>query len=414
MTLCEELHERGLVYQHSTESLEDIFGEGKKRTIYLGIDPTAEAIHVGNLAGYILLNRLIDAGHDVILLLGGATALIGDPSGRDTERDFVEEKVVRARARKMEKNIKKLTPRGKIRFVNNIDWLSKISSIDFLRDVGKHFTVNAMVKKESVAERMKNENGISFTEFSYALLQSYDFYHLNNTYGCDVQIGGSDQWGNISSGIDYVRRKNGNAVYGMTLPLIVDAATGKKFGKSMGNAIWLDADMTSPYAFYQFWLNTDDVSVIEHLKRFTFLSLAEIKDIEATHTADTSKRHAQKKLAYEVTDFVHGKRIAESVARVSEIIFEGGSIESLSKDDRNTLIKNIPHTKIHTDTPLVDVLIDTQLAKSKREARTFITEGAVSVNGETLTHVDTTLSPKEVGDLALLRRGKKLVAALTR
>lgn len=413
MTLSQELQERGLVYQHSAEHFEDIFDASVKRTVYLGIDPTADAIHVGNLSVYILLNRLIEAGHEVILLLGGATALIGDPSGRDTERDFVDERVVRARSRKMKRNIKKLTPRGAIRFVNNIDWLENVSAIAFLRDVGKHFTVNAMIKKESVAKRMESEHGISYTEFSYALLQSYDFYHLNEKYGCDVQIGGSDQWGNITSGIDYVRRKNGKTVFGMTMPLVVNAATGKKFGKSMGNAVWLDAEKTSPYMFYQFWLNTDDRSVISYLKLFTFLSLEEIAEIDRTHSETPGDRTAQKRLAYEVTAFVHGTKTAENVSRVSRVLFGEVGLDELSATERRILSQDAPSYTVSENTNIVDVLVDTQLATSKREARTFVQEGAVTLNGEKISVVEHRVSRADTKDgLTLLRRGKKYVVVL--
>jgi tyrosyl-tRNA synthetase len=405
MKCSEELEARGFIYQYTADSVADLF-DGEPRTIYLGIDPTADAIHVGNLVPYILLNHLLKAGHKVILLLGGGTALIGDPSGRDSERDFVDARVVAERSQKMEQNIRALT-QGEVMFVNNYDWLSKLGAVEFLRDVGKHFTVNTMIKKDSVATRLASENGISFTEFSYSLLQSYDYYHLHTTYGCDVQIGGSDQWGNITAGIDYVRRLTGDTVHGVTMQLVVDKATGKKFGKSMGNAVWLDAEKTSPYELYQFWLNTNDESVIAYLKLFTFIPLEEIATIEQAFQANPGKRSAQKRLAYEVVAFVHGVDVATSVEKVSEVLFGSQPLSLLTGEEVALLKQNAPLVQIEPTQSLVDILIVAGLATSKREARTFISSGAVEINDTKISDTEATYNQAEFGTTALVKRGKK-------
>lgn len=410
MKLSEELQERGFVYQFSSEDLGEIL-DGKKRTVYLGIDPTADAIHVGNLVPYMLLNHLLRDGHKVILLMGGGTALIGDPSGRDTERDFVDVATVQQRCEKMESNVRKIAAKGII-FENNYTWLSQLSMVEFLRDVGKHFSVNAMLRKDSVATRLAGEGGISYTEFSYSLLQSYDYYYLHKKYGCDLQIGGSDQWGNVVAGVDYVRRTTGDTVYALTMPLIVDKATGKKFGKSAGNAVWLDADKTSPFAFYQFWLNTSDDAVIEYLKLFTTLSLDTIATIKKEFEENPGARIAQKRLAHEVTTFVHGEKAAQSVARVSAALFGDVTFTDLSEDEITILKNNAPIITVANTLLVVDVLTTSKLATSKREARTFIEGGAVQVNGEKIDSVDAVLDKETMGSIVLLKRGKKSVCLI--
>ncbi len=405
MKLSEELLKRGFIYQYSTDDLGEIL-DGAPRVVYLGIDPTAEAIHVGNLVPYMLLNHLLKAGHKVILLIGGGTALIGDPSGRDAERELATIDVVSARAKKMEANIKKLTV-GDIQFVNNYDWLSKLSAVEFLRDVGKHFTVNNLIKKDAISARLNSENGISYTEFSYGLLQSYDFYHLHKQFGADLQIGGSDQWGNITGGIDYVRRITGDTVFGLTMQLVVDKATGKKFGKSMGNAVWLDTELTSPYALYQFWYNTDDESVIDYLKLFTFLSLETIAEIEKAHAEAPEKRIAQLRLADEVVTFVHGADACSGVKKVTEVLFGKAALTTLSEAELAVMAAHAPKSQIKDATSLVDVLIETGLATSKREARTFIVSKAVSINEIVIEDADTLVSKQKHGTLSIIRKGKK-------
>lgn len=405
MKLSEELIKRGFVYQFSSENLGEIL-DGAPRTVYLGIDPTAEAIHVGNLVPYMLLNHLLKAGHKVILLIGGGTALIGDPSGRDKERDFVDMAKVEERAQKMEQNIRALTV-GDIQFVNNYDWISKLSAVEFLRDVGKHFTVNSLIKKDAISARLNSENGISYTEFSYALLQSYDYYHLHKEYGADLQIGGSDQWGNITGGIDYVRRTTGDLVYGLTMQLIVDKATGIKFGKSMGNAVWLDAKLTSPYELYQFWFNTADDSVLDYLKLFTMLPVEKIDEIVTTHQASPEKRLAQEILAKEVITFVHGAEAAASAEKVTQVLFGKEDIKNLTSEQLDLIKENAPRTKAKNGESLLEVIVKTELAESKREGRMFIESGAIVVNENTVTDVSSILEREVLGELVIIKRGKK-------
>ncbi len=408
MTLSEELKERGFIYQTSAEDLGELL-DGTKRTVYLGIDPTADAIHVGNLVPYMLLNHLMRAGHSVILLMGGGTALIGDPGGKSEERPFVEPDVIAQQAKKMEMGIKRFVPK-EVRFVNNYSWLSQLSMIEYLRDVGKHFTVNAMIKKDIVANRLTDDNSISYTEFSYSLLQAYDYYHLHTKYGCDLQIGGSDQWSNIVAGVDFIRRKTGDTVYALTIPLVTDKTTGKKFGKSEGNAIWLDAEKTSPYAFYQFWLHTTDDNVIDYLKLFTFLSLEEIAELEKRHADNPGARVAQKTLAKEVCSFVHGEEVCNVVERVSAALFGEVSFDTLTSQEVQMVKENAPLCHVSAQTPVVDLLVDAKLASSKREARTFIESGAVQINGEKITDVTATISDSP--NLLLLKRGKKNVCVV--
>ncbi len=402
MKLSEELIARGFIYQHSAE-VTTILDE-EKRTVYLGIDPTADAIHIGNLVPFMMLNHIMKAGHQVILLLGGGTAMIGDPSGRDSERELVSVEKIKSQASIMEAGVRALST-GTITFVNNYDWLSKISALDFMRDVGKHFTVNAMIKKESVAKRMESENGISYTEFSYSLLQGYDYLHLHQHNGANVQIGGSDQWGNLIAGVELIRRVTGNEVYALTMPLVVDKATGKKFGKSMGNAVWLSRHKTTPYELYQFWLNVSDESVIDYLKLFTFLTLEEIVKIEQEHLNEKSLRIAQKRLAEAVVRFVHGEDACRGAILATDVLFGTKDFSSLSTTELQLLTSEAPIKKI-SNSPLVDLLIETELASSKREARQFISEGAVALNDEVVTNEAEILSEK-INHIAILRRGKK-------
>jgi tyrosyl-tRNA synthetase len=403
MKLSEELTERGFIYQFSSENLSEVLDKNKQ-TVYLGIDPTAASIHIGNLVPYMLLNHFLKAGHKVVLLIGGATALIGDPSGRDSEREMVDEEVVKKRAQKITSSIKKLTI-GQIKFVNNHDWIKNLSAIDFLREVGKHFTVNALIKKDAIKDRLESENGISYTEFSYNLIQSYDFYHLSEKFGCTIQIGGSDQWGNITGGIDYIRRKTGKEVYGLTMPLVVDKATGKKFGKSMGNAVWLDEAMTSPYDLYQFWINTTDDSVFDYLKMFTFLSLDKIKKLEEKHNISPEKRLAQQTLANEVVTFVHGKEKALLAEKLTKILFGQSKPETLNTKELTLAKKYNLIQKVGKKENIIDLLIKTSLASSKTEARKLVDGSAITINGKLITSVDFTVEGNK--KVSILKRGKK-------
>jgi tyrosyl-tRNA synthetase len=411
MKLSEELQARGFVNQFSAESLSEIL-DGEKRTVYHGIDPTADSAHAGNFVVWILLRHLADHGHNVIFLVGGGTGMIGDPKP-DVERTLSAPEEVASRVVKLKAQAERLLGGREIRFVNNYDWLGKIDLITFLRDIGKHFTVNELIKKDAIATRLSSEAGISYTEFAYPLLQAFDYLTLHREYGCDLQVGGSDQWGNILAGVDLIRRIEQQTAYALTVPLIIDKATGKKFGKSEGNAVWLDAEKTSPYAFYQFWLNTSDESVIDFLKLFTFLPLQEIAAIERDFAANPGSRSAQRTLAYEVTAFVHGRENADMAARVSASLFGETPFSALSEAEISILKDNAPHTELANGSAIIDALIAAELAASKREARTFLESGAVLVNGEKVDDPALTLEKERFGETLLLKRGKKLVSVIT-
>lgn len=408
MTLSEILSARGFVHQHSAAHLSDIT-DGAPRTIYLGVDPTADSIHAGNLAGYMLLRHLKDAGHSVVLLIGGGTGMIGDPKP-DVERPLTPPEVIAERVVKLKAQAQQLLG-GEVTFINNYEWLGALNLIDFLRDTGKHFTVNALMKKDAISERLKSEEGISYTEFAYPLLQAYDFWHLYKTKNCTVQIGGSDQWGNIVAGVELIRRKEAAEAHALTLPLVTDPSTGKKFGKSEGNAVWLDPQKTTPFQFYQFWLNASDEGVGKYLRLFTLLSLDDIARIETEHAENPGKRVAQGKLAYAVTEMVHGRMNANAAQRVSEILFGGLSLAEVTPIERDMLSATAPKHHTSQSASLIDELVASGLAQSKREAREFIESGAVTINSAKVSDVNTTLSAEHfVGGLALVKRGKKNVS----
>jgi len=412
MKMSEELTARGFVHQTSAD-LEEIV-DGPKRTIYHGIDPSADSAHAGNLVIWYLLRHLAQAGHKIIFLVGGATGRIGDPKP-DAERTLLPEETIEANFANIQAQAKKFIDSEDIIFVNNYDWFKEIKFIDFLRDIGKHFTVNELIKKEAIANRLSSDIGLSYTEFAYPLVQGYDYLELYRQHGSDVQVGGSDQWGNIISGVDLVRRKEQASVYALTVPLVVDKATGKKFGKSEGNAVWIDPKKTTPYQFYQFWLNTSDESVIDYLKLFTFLPLQDIAVLEKDAQVNPGARAAQKKLAYEVTELVHGEVEAKAAAEVSGLLFGGGSVADLSDQARDILLATAPVYKISTETPLVDVLVGAELATSKREARTFIESNAITLQEQKVDSVEYILQESDfVNGLSLLRRGKKQLCVLVK
>lgn len=406
MTLSEILRARGFVYQFSSETLEEIT-DGDKRTIYLGIDPTAESIHAGNFANYMLLRHFVEAGHKVVLLIGGGTGMIGDPKP-DVERPLTPPEVVAARAEKLAAQAKNLLGGVEIEVVNNYDWLSKLDLIGFLRDIGKHFTVNNLMKKDAIAKRLESEEGITYTEFAYPLLQGYDFWHLFTTRGVDVQVSGSDQWGNIMAGVELIRRKEGKAAYALTIPLITDKATGKKFGKSEGNAVWLDPEMTTPFEFYQFWLNASDESVEDYLKIFTLLPLEEIASVMREQQENPAARAAQKKLAHEVTKLVHGDDAAHVVREATAILF--GDVE-LSAENAAAL-KSAPSSSVSEGADIIDVLLEGGLASSKREARQFVDDGAVILAGAKVEAGRTITASDFTDGVAILKRGKRNVVVL--
>jgi tyrosyl-tRNA synthetase len=411
MKLSEELQSRGFVHQFIGESLSDVV-DIEKRVIYHGIDPTADSAHAGNFVSWLLLRHLAQHGHKIIFLVGGGTGMIGDPKP-DVERTLLTKEQVEKNVAGLRAQATKIFGDLEVEFVNNAEWLTKLNLIDFLRDIGKYFTVNELIKKEAIASRLSREDGISYTEFAYPLLQGYDFLQLNRKYGCDMQVSGSDQWGNIVTGVELIRRKENKKAFALTSPMIIDKATGKKFGKSEGNAVWLDPEKTTPYEFYQFWLNVSDESAIDYLKLFTFLPLKDISEIEKDFEMNPGARAAQKKLALEVSVLVHGIKAAEAALEVSELLFGGGSVVGISAEARAILIMSAPTKEVSVGDNLVDVLVASELATSKREARTFIESNAVSLQEEKCTDIELQLQESHFSDgLALLRRGKKQLCVL--
>lgn len=409
-SLSEELEKRGFIHQTSAASLAEVLDDGP-RTIYHGVDPTADSIHAGNFASWMLLRHLKDAGHTVVLLVGGGTGMIGDPKP-DVERSLTPPEEVAARVVKLQTQAKQLLGDG-VEFVNNHDWLGELKLIPFLRDIGKHFTVNELIKKDAIATRLSSDHGLSYTEFAYPLLQGYDFLELYRRHNCTVQVGGSDQWGNMIAGVELIRRKEQAAAYVITIPLIVDKTTGKKFGKSEGNAIWLDQEKTSPFAFYQFWFNVGDESVLDYLKIFTFVSLEEIATIEHDMKNDPGARLAQKRLAELITTIVHGEEKAKLAANVSDIIFGTRSLGAMTDSEKKVLLENAPTTTVTPGELFVDVLVSSGLAASKREARTYIESGAIAINSTKIMDINAVVSDGQfVFGVAILRRGKKHVQVL--
>ncbi|WOO87337.1 tyrosine--tRNA ligase [Mollicutes bacterium LVI A0039] len=398
------LDERGLIKDITDEAL-------KQRvetpiTLYCGFDPTGPTLHIGHLFPIILLKHFENAGHNPIALIGGATGCIGDPSFKKDERSLNTYDIVEQYANSLKSQIERFFDPQKTQFVNNMDWTKNISAIEFLRDYGKAFSVNNMIAKDSVASRM--ETGISFTEFSYPILQALDFKYLNDHYNCELQIGGSDQWGNITAGTELIRKTSDNKkVYGITVPLVTKS-DGTKFGKSEGHAIWLDPNLTSPYEFYQFFVQSQDSDVINYLKSFTFLPIEEIKDLERQVAEEPFKRTAQKVLAYEVTKFVHGLEMADTAVKISEILFTG-DLKQLSSQEIEANFINVKMTEINSGTALVDALIECSLASSKREAREFITNNSISINGDKQPDIEYTLTTEDGidGKYVMLKRGKK-------
>ena len=410
--LSEVLKERGYVYQHSSEKLEEIT-DGPKRTLYLGIDPSADSLQVGQLMGFLILRRFLEDGHKVVLLIGGGTGMIGDPGGKSAERVLLDAETITKNSEAISEQVKRLFGSADFTLVDNAEWLGKLNMIEFLRDVGKHFTVNAMLQRDFIKDRVKDpEKGISYTEFSYALLQAYDYLHLHENEGCDLQVGGSDQWGNIISGVDFIRRKTGDVVFALTWPLLTDKA-GKKFGKSESGTIWLDPNKTSPFQFYQFWLNTDDDSLKEYLLKMTTLSKAEIDAALELHKRDKKERHGQQILAREATTLVHGEEECTKAERVTQVLFGDRSLESLDADSLNMLKVSAPSQTIQPETAIIDALVAAKLSSSKREARQFLEDKAVSLNGHVVEDPKQTLGAGDFRDgLALLARGKKNVCVL--
>lgn len=414
MKLSEELESRGFVHQFVGESL-GVITDNEKRVVYHGIDPTADSAHAGNFVSWMFLKHLAKYGHQIVFLVGGGTGMIGDPKP-DSERELKTLDAIQANVDKIKAQAESFFSdvEGEIIFVNNADWLAELKFVDFLRDIGKCFTVNELIKKEAIARRLESDTGLSYTEFAYPLMQGFDYLQLYRQHNCTLQIGGSDQWGNMVAGVDLVRRKEQQEAFVITIPLIVDKGTGRKFGKSEGNAIWLDAEKTTPYQFYQFWLNTSDESVVDYLKLFTFLELDDISTIERDNLANPSARAAQRILAREVTTLVHGEEAAQGAEQVTNVLFGDGELGQLGENERVVLLTNAPTHQIEVGMQLVDVLVSSKLATSKREARTFIESAAVSINGEKTTDSESELSVDHfTNGLSLLRRGKKQMMVLT-
>ncbi|MCE5430511.1 tyrosine--tRNA ligase [Staphylococcus pseudintermedius] len=408
--LLEELSWRGLVYQQTDEEGIETLLNKEEVKIYCGADPTADSLHIGHLLPYLTLRRFQEAGHRPIVLVGGGTGMIGDPSGKSEERVLQTEAQVDKNVRGIQQQMEQLfdfnVENGPI-LVNNYDWLSQISLIEFLRDYGKHVGVNYMLGKDSIQSRL--ENGISYTEFTYTILQAIDFGHLNRVHDCKLQIGGSDQWGNITSGIELMRRMYGvTDVYGFTIPLVTKA-DGKKFGKSESGTIWLDPEKTSPYEFYQFWINTSDDDVIKFLKYFTFLSKTDIEALEKSVVEEPHLRKAQTTLAEEVTRFIHGNDALAEAQRISQALFKG-DLKSLLAEEIKAGFKDVPQVTLSNETTnIVDALVETKISSSKRQAREDITNGAIYINGERQQDLAYTLSSDDRYDdtFTIIRRGKK-------
>ena len=417
MTIFEELKARGLIFQTTDEeALVKAFEEGPV-SYYTGYDPTADSLHLGHLVAILTSRRLQLAGHKPYALVGGATGLIGDPSFKDAERSLQTKETVEGWVEKIQGQLSRFLDfengDNKAVMVNNYDWFGSVSFIDFLRDVGKYFTVNYMMSKESVKKRI--ETGISYTEFAYQIMQGYDFYELNDKYGVTLQIGGSDQWGNMTAGTELLRRKADKSGHVITVPLITDS-TGKKFGKSEGNAVWLDATKTTPYEMYQFWLNVMDDDAVRFLKIFTFLSLEEIEDIGKEFDQARHQRLAQKVLAREVVTLVHGKEAYEQAVHITEQLF-AGNLKALSARDLKVALNGVPTYEISADENLniVELLVNAKISPSKRQAREDVQNGAIYINGEHVQDLDYTLSDTDKIDneITVIRRGKKKNFVLT-
>ncbi|WP_040163595.1 tyrosine--tRNA ligase [Microbacterium gorillae] len=409
----DELVWRGLVHVSTDqEALRELLG-GDPIVYYCGFDPTAPSLHLGNLVQLLLLRRIQLAGHKPLGLVGGSTGLIGDPRPTAERtlntRETVQEWVNRLRAQ--EERYLDFEGENAARIVNNLDWTAPLSAIDFLRDIGKYFRVGSMLKKDAVSARLNSEAGISYTEFSYQILQGMDFLELYRQYGCVLQTGGSDQWGNLTSGTDLIRKAEGVAAHAIGTPLITNS-DGTKFGKSEGNAIWLDPEMCSPYRMYQFWLNTDDADVITRLKIFTYLTRAQITEYEQKVAEEPFRREAQKRLALEVVSTVHGTDAADKVIAASEALFGRGDLTALDADTLRTALEELPHARVAGGTLVTQALVDTGLSTSQSDARRAIAQGGVSVNGEKVVSDDALVSLTLPGDAAVLRRGKKTLAGL--
>lgn len=404
-----DLKWRGAINQETdAEGLKKYLAEHDDLALYCGTDPTGDSLHIGHLIPFMILKRFQMAGYHPVILIGGGTGSIGDPSGRKTERVLQTAAQVKHNEECLTKQMTKLFGTENFEIRNNAEWLGKLNLIDFLRDYGKYFQINNMINKDVVASRL--ENGISFTEFTYQILQAIDFYHLNKEDGVQLQIGGSDQWGNITAGIDLIHRLSGadRPAFGLTIPLMLKA-DGTKFGKSAGGAVWLDPEKTSPYEFYQFWINQDDRDVVKYLKYFTFLSREEIESLAEQTKKEPWKRAAQKKLAAEVTKFVHGEDGLNEAKMITDALFSG-DIKNLTVKQIEQGLKSAPSAEAGSETKnLVDFLVDTKIEPSKRQAREDIKNGAIYVNGDRQQSLDFEVDPDAAfsGKYVIIRKGKR-------
>lgn len=396
MTLFEDLKWRGLIQDISSPELEEKLNN-EKLTFYIGTDPTADSMHIGHFSSFLIASRLKKYGHNPILLIGGATGLIGDPKPTAERAMITKEEVA--------KNVEGLTKQAKEIFgcevVNNYDWCKDINFIDFLRDYGKFFNINYMLGKDIIKRRL--DTGITYTEFSYMIMQSLDFLHLHNTKNVTLQVAGSDQWGNITAGIELIRKKTGKEAYGMTMPLVTDSR-GVKFGKTEGNAIWLDKNKTSSYELYQFLINSEDETVIDYLKKLTFLTKEEIEQIEKEHQQAPEKRQAQKVLAKEIITFLHGENAYNDALNISQALFSG-NIKELTDNQIEDAFKGVEKYKLQEEQKIIDILTENKIASSRREAREFLNNNAITLNGEIIN--DENYSINNNRKYNIIRRGKK-------
>lgn len=402
MKLFDELKWRGLVKDIAGSDIEDKLNN-EQITFYWGTDPTADSLHLGHYSSLLTAKRLANAGHHPILLVGGATGLIGDP--RPTaEREIMAKDTLNKNLEGIKKQVDRIFD-GRATIVNNYDWMKDYNYLDFLRDVGKYINVNYMLNKDIINRRL--ETGITYAEFSYTLIQGYDFLHLYEKYNCVMQAEGSDQWGNITTGIDLIRKKIGKEAYGFTMPLVLDAQ-GNKFGKSEGNALWLDINKTSSYELYQYLINTDDSMCESYLKIFTFLSPEEIMEVVKKHNEEPHLRLAQKTLAKEIITDLHGKEEYDKAVKISEALFSG-NVKDIDTNLIGKVFKDVPNSDMKSDKNIVDLLVDTNICSSKREAREFITTGAISLNGDRITDLDALITKDNSIDnkYIIVRRGKK-------
>lgn len=409
MNIIDELSWRGAVNQMTDEAGLRKLTQEKSVSLYCGVDPTGDSMHIGHLIPFMMLKRFQLAGHHPYILIGGGTGVIGDPSGRKTERQLQTVEQIGENAKKLKTQFLRLFGEdSNITIVNNYDWLSKLDLLGFLRDYGKLFSVNVMLAKDVVASRL--EAGISFTEFSYQILQSVDFHHLLKERDVQIQIGGADQWGNITAGIDMIHKLEGaeQEAYGLTIPLMLKS-DGTKFGKTAGGAIWLDPEKTSPFEFYQFWLNQDDADVVRYLKYFTFLGEEEIEELEKTVQEAPEKRLAQRRLAEEVTIFVHGTEALKEAENITEALYRG-SIADLTKRELEQAFGKMPTVTVGPEEKaVVDWLVDTKICPSKRQAREDVQNGAITINGIKVTDLEEIVRPHKnsEGSYIIVRKGKK-------